>query len=95
MNQNEKNIKFKEITDGLLELYSTKNELYGDSFNQLMYEYGLVASVIPIDNKLRRIKSILKGKEVKYESLEDSLRDLADYAILTLIHLEERMENNE
>lgn len=94
MNQEEKNKEFKRITDELLEMYSSKNVLYGDSFNQLMHELGLVAGVVPLDNKLRRIKSIVKGVEVKYESLEDSLRDLANYAILMLVHLKETKENS-
>ena len=89
MTQQEKNIEFKKITDKMLELYSSKNELYGDSFNQLMHELGLIAGVVPLDNKLRRVKSIVKGAEVKFESLEDSLMDLANYSILMLIHLKE------
>lgn len=93
MTQEQKNKEFKTITDKMLDMYSKKNELYGDSFNQLMYEWGLVAGVVPIDNKLRRIKSIIKGTEVKYESLEDSLYDLANYSILMLIHLKELKEN--
>ena len=93
MTQEQKNKEFKAITNKMLDMYSKKNELYGDSFNQLMYEWGLVAGVVPIDNKLRRIKSIIKGTEVKYESLEDSLYDLANYSILMLIHLKELKQN--
>lgn len=89
MTQQEKNKEFARITGKMLELYSTKNELYGDSFNMLMHELGLVAGVVPLDNKLRRIKSIIKGTKVKYESLEDSLFDLANYSIMMLIHLKE------
>lgn len=89
MTQIEKNKEFQRITGEMLELYSSKNELYGDSFNQLMHELGLIAGVVPLDNKLRRVKSIIKGKEVKFESLEDSLMDLANYSILMLIHLKE------
>lgn len=94
MTQEQKNKEFKAITNKMLDMYSKKNELYGDSFNQLMYEWGLVAGVVPIDNKLRRIKSIVKGTEVKYESLEDSLYDLANYSILMLIHLKELKDNS-
>ena len=89
MTQAEKNKEFQRITGEMLELYSSKNELYGDSFNQLMHELGLIAGVVPLDNKLRRVKSIVKGTEVKFESLEDSLMDLANYSILMLIHLKE------
>lgn len=89
MTQAEKNKEFQRITGEMLELYSSKNELYGDSFNQLMHELGLIAGLVPLDNKLRRVKSIVKGKEVKFESLEDSLMDLANYSILMLIHLKE------
>ena len=95
MTQEQKNEEFKAITDKMLDIYSSKNELYSDSFNQLIYEWGLVAGIIPIDNKLRRIKSIVRGTEVKYESLEDSLFDLANYSILMLIHLKEMRENND
>lgn len=89
MTQAEKNKEFQRITGEMLKLYSSKNELYGDSFNQLMHELGLIAGVVPLDNKLRRVKSIVKGTEVKFESLEDSLMDLANYSILMLIHLKE------
>lgn len=92
MTQEQKNKEFARITGEMLELYSSKNELYGDSFNQLMHELGLIAGVVPLDNKLRRIKSIVKGTQVKYESLEDSLMDLANYSILMLIHLKELNE---
>ena len=83
MTQEQKNKEFKAITNKMFDMYSKKNELYGDSFNQLMYEWGLVAGVVPIDNKLRRIKSIIKGTEVKYESLEDSLYDLFYGVLIT------------
>ena len=95
MTQEQKNKEFKAITDKMLDIYSSKNELYSDSFNQLIYEWGLVAGIIPIDNKLRRIKSIVRGTEVKYESLEDSLFDLANYSILMLIHLKEMRGDND
>ena len=90
MTQEQKNKEFARITGEMLELYSNKNELYGDSFNQLMHELGLIAGIVPLDNKLRRVKSIVKGKDVKFESLEDSLIDLANYSILMLIHLKEK-----
>jgi hypothetical protein len=92
MTQEQKNKEFARITGEMLELYSNKNELYGDSFNQLMHELGLIAGVVPLDNKLRRVKSIVKGAQIKYESLEDSLMDLANYSILMLIHLKELNE---
>lgn len=95
LTQEQKNKEFENITRTMFDMYSSKNELYGDSFNQLMHELGLIAGVVPLDNKLRRIKSIVKGSEVKYESLEDSLMDLANYAILMLIHLKEKSSNSE
>mgnify|MGYP002513098122 CR=1 FL=1 len=57
--------------------------------------YGIADSLAPSlgynwgAGSYSRVKSIVKGTEVKFESLEDSLMDLANYSILMLIHLKE------
>ncbi len=89
MTQEQKNREYEKIVDTMLKLYSEKNTLYGDSFNKQMHKYGLVAGCIPLDNKLSRIISIVQGQRQNFESLEDSLIDLASYAIIFLIHLKE------
>lgn len=81
--------KFSQITSELLETYKAKNKDYGDSFAKLFEEYGMAYSIIHLQEKINRIKSLQKkSNEVKGETYVDSLKDLANYAILTLIELE-------
>ena len=79
----------KNICDGLNDLYKKKNQDYGDSFSKSYKEYGLTMSCIRLEDKLNRLKSLNKNgnAQVKDESIQDTLMDLANYAIMTLIEL--------
>ena len=82
--------KHKKICESLNDLYKKKNQHYGDSFSKSYKEYGLTMSLIRLEDKLNRLKSLNKSKSAKVEeSIEDTLADLANYAIMTLIELEE------
>ena len=80
----------KNICDSLNDLYKKKNQDYGDSFSKSYKEYGLTMSCIRLEDKLNRLKSLNKNgnAQVKDESIQDTLMDLANYAIMTLIELE-------
>ena len=84
--------KHKEICNRLNSLYEAKNEDYGDSFGKSYKEYGLTMSCIRLEDKLNRLKSLNFSRtiKVKNESIEDTLMDLANYAIMTLIELEDK-----
>ena len=87
MNKIEKHL---EICKKLNSLYEAKNADYGDSFGKSYKEYGFPMSLIRLEDKLNRLKSLNKSKSAKVEeSIEDTLADLANYAIMTLIELEE------
>lgn len=75
-----------EICDYLKNLYKTKNEDYGDSMHPLFEEYGLTAFLVLFGIKISRIKS-LQYRKGNYESLEDSLLDLANYAMIAVTEL--------
>ena len=79
----------KNICDSLNDLYKKKNQDYGDSFSKSYKEYGLTMSCIRLEDKLNRLKSLNKNgnAQVKDESIQDTLMDLANYAIMTLIEL--------
>lgn len=69
-------------------LYERKNADYGDSFGKSFAEYGMTMACIRLEDKLNRIKSLsTKDAQVKDESITDTLMDLANYAIMTLIEL--------
>lgn len=82
--------KHKLICEKLNALYEAKNADYGDSFGKSYKEYGLTMPCIRLEDKLNRLKSLNFSRtiKVKNESIEDTLMDLANYAIMTLIELE-------
>ena len=77
------------ICEDLNEIYARKNHDYGDSFGKGYAEYGMVMAVIRLEDKLNRLKSLIKAETlVKDESINDTLMDLANYAIMTVIERE-------
>ena len=86
---------FEQITRNMTELYRKKNANYGNSFEKLYKELGTIAGIVPLHNKLDRITNLVKGGKNDFESLEDSLIDLANYAIMNLIELKKREEAEE
>lgn len=87
MNKIEKHAK---ICDEMNKLYEQKNKDYGDSFSKSFEEYGLTMPCIRLEDKLNRLKSFNKNGslQVKDESIVDTLKDLANYAIMTVIEIE-------
>ena len=78
------------ICSDLTALYERKNHDYGDSFGKGFKEYGMTMPCIRLEDKLNRLKSLLKSDaQVKDESIDDTLMDLANYAIMTLIERKE------
>ena len=81
--------RFKEITDKMFETFKAKNHDYGSSFSNLFNECGMTYAYGHMAEKLERVKSLMKDDaKVKGESMKDSLYDLANYAILTIMELE-------
>ena len=80
---------FEDITVELRNLYDAKNRDYGDSFGQSFQKWGLPMSCIRLGDKLNRLESFAQKKDmyVSDESVEDTLRDLANYTIMTLVEL--------
>lgn len=76
------------ICRDLNELYARKNIDYGDSFGKSFEEYGLTMACIRLEDKLNRIKALSKREaQVADERIEDTLMDLANYAIMTLVEM--------
>lgn len=87
---------FINITNSLTKIYQAKNQDYGNSFEKSLYKFGLVASIIRLSDKMNRIESLSQTKaRVKDESIEDTLLDLANYAIMTVIWLRKSRVNEE
>ena len=83
--------RFKEITDKMFETFKAKNHDYGSSFSNLFKECGMTYAYGHMAEKPERVKSLMKDDaKVKGESMKDSLYDLANYAILTIMELEKK-----
>ena len=89
----QKSNEFRSIVNKMADLYEKKNSNYGDSFGQLYKELGPTAGLVPLWNKLHRATSLIKGDENHFESLEDTLKDLACYAIMNLIEMKVEQES--
>nr|DAQ82510.1 MAG TPA: Nucleotide modification associated domain 1 [Caudoviricetes sp.] len=84
-------MNFREITDYMYQIYEKKNADYGDSFSKTYDEFGLTASAIRINDKTERFKKLIKqDAQVQDESIKDTLLDLANYAVLTLMEMSKK-----
>ena len=73
------------ILNEIRQLHNRKNADYGDSFDKTLDEFGLVASATRMSDKFNRFKSLIKNPaRVEDEKIEDTLIDLASYAIMTI-----------
>ena len=90
-NENPKVIRHKALCDEINNLYAKKNHDYGDSFHQTYLEEGMAMPRIRLSDKLNRFKSLTRQntRQVEDESTRDTLIDLANYAIMTILEMEE------
>ena len=85
--------KFNSITTDMLKTYVKKNHDYGNSFEQSLDKFGLVAGVVRIGDKMNRIESLTtKEAMVKDESIKDTLLDMANYCIMSVMWLNKQSE---
>lgn len=78
------------ICEEINKLYERKNHDYGDSFHQTFAEEGMAMARIRLGDKLSRFTTLSRGGEQKVndESIRDTLIDLANYAIMTVLEME-------
>lgn len=76
----------------LVSVYEAKNSDYGNSFEECCNKFGLVSAVVRMNDKINRKNSLYDKKDMKVnESLVDTLLDLANYAVMTAVW----MNNND
>lgn len=76
------NSKFHEIAQEIATVLEKKDHDYG---SKNMTEFGVLGGVVRISDKTERLKNLVKKEaKVSEETLEDTLLDLAGYAILML-----------
>ena len=83
------------ICDELHETYRKKNADYGNSFENSLDKHGLIAGIVRMDDKMNRVINLYKTDEqlVEDESIRDTLMDLANYAIMSVMWLDTESAN--
>lgn len=84
---------YNSIIKDMSKTYEAKNADYGDSVGDTYNKFGDVSFLTRITDKYNRILSLSdKGScgEVKDESLDDTILDLANYCVLWLVEREHK-----
>ena len=79
------------------ELHSTwkqKNKAYGNSFGKSVEKYGLTSALTRMSDKWNRIENLIMKADVNVgdEPLRDSLMDLANYCLMTVMCIDEEKD---
>ena len=86
-------VQFANEAKQCVELYSKKNHDYGNSFDKGMDNIGIAYGVGRIYDKMNRLITLTKKEaQVKDESIDDTLRDLACYSIMMLAYRKRQIE---
>ena len=87
---------YASLLDKLFTTYKAKDADYGSAFAEMFDELGIDYAYGKLREKMNRIK-VLRNKPnmVENEGLEDALLDTAGYAILTLVELKKRKNNED
>lgn len=83
--------RHKRVCYELNALYDRKNRDYGDSFHESWKDYGITMAAIRLGDKYNRLKNLTSGKTVQNvadETVRDTLLDLANYSIMTLMEMD-------
>ncbi|WP_028125590.1 nucleotide modification associated domain-containing protein [Eremococcus coleocola] len=81
--------RHREILDKMHQTYITKKGDYGNSFSQTYQKFGQIAALVRLWDKMNRLSNLYdKDPQVANESVLDTLYDLANYAVLTIMEME-------
>lgn len=91
--------RFKELTTKMYETFKKKRNDYGPSTRDTWEKYGPISMLVRMDDKMNRFKNLAIDdvkQLVKDESVKDTLLDLANYALITILELEyQEVQNRE
>lgn len=83
-------LQYSKIRDEAFDIFKKKNSDYGDAFA----DYGSVGVIVRMGDKIRRMSNITSTSItlVEDERLRDTLMDLANYAVMGLMLLDEKKD---
>jgi hypothetical protein len=90
---------FDEKLKHMANTFARKRNDYGATTTETFEKFGPVSMLIRMHDKLGRLDNLLgntsKDRLVATESIEDTLLDMANYAILAVIELRQEKEEAE
>jgi len=79
---------YKRLQADMLQTFIDKDSDYGDSFGKTFDKYGIVSALTRMSDKLNRLDNLASSNTMQVdESIEDTLLDLANYAMLTYLEI--------
>ena len=86
---------YKQLQDRMLNTFIAKDSDYGDSFGKTFEKYGIVSALIRMSDKMNRLDNLASSNTMQVdESIEDTLLDLANYAMLTYLQIHKSDEED-
>lgn len=88
--------RHEKMCNDLHSLYMRKNAAYGDSFGETFRKLGVISAVTRISDKYNRLVNLTTHPKIKSEdeSIIDTLVDLANYSLMTVMELQIQQERN-
>ena len=82
--------QLKKLHEKQEETHRKKNADYGDSFGIGFKKFGPISALVRISDKYNRLEQLITTEEIQVddESLIDTLKDLSNYCLMTVIELE-------
>lgn len=79
---------FEYLTDQMNTIYQSKNSDYGDSFGEMYKKEGKASLRVVLGHKMNRFETLTREEsKPNNESIEDTLIDIANYALMSLIEI--------
>ena len=90
----EDELRHRKILAEMADTFSKKNSDYGNAFEEILDDFGASYAVGRLKEKHKRLTKLITSnkREVEDESIEDTLLDMANYAVLTIMWLQKQKE---
>lgn len=89
--------RHEELVMDLHDTFMKKNADYGSSFHDTYEDLGIISAITRISDKFNRAKNLAKNPQsqnVKSEAITDTLLDMANYCIMTVMEMELAQQSN-
>ena len=82
--------KHEQMCNEIHEMYIKKNSDYGDSVGELYRRLGDISFLTRISDKYNRLMNLMtkENPEQHFESVQDTIQDMANYCIIWLMEME-------